>query len=121
MSLSIILCSCNSLVGNAAFLRTRINFHTKSIVSGGLLPKHFNTSASLSLQKDTKPGTLKKHAVAVNQKVSLLLGVKYFQLKVVAMRRMGDRMIIADKVPPNYELVYRFGVRYLFGSPHIEF
>ena len=26
------------------------------------------------------------------------------------MRRMGEKMMIADKVPPNYDLVYRFGI-----------
>ena len=29
--------------------------------------------------------------------------------KVAMMRRIGERMMIADKVPPDYELVYRFG------------
>lgn len=31
------------------------------------------------------------------------------------MRRIGEKMMIADKVPPNYDLVYRFGVLMLFG------
>ena len=26
------------------------------------------------------------------------------------MRRMGEKMMIADNVPPNYDLVYRFGI-----------
>ena len=28
--------------------------------------------------------------------------------QVAMMRRIGERMMIADKVPPDYELVYRF-------------
>jgi hypothetical protein len=81
-------------LGNPAFLWhwPQINIHTKSVQSS--LPKHFNTSATLSLQKDTKPGRVKRQVAAVNQKVA-------------TMRRIGEKMMIADKVPPNYELVYR--------------
>jgi len=74
-------------VGNAAYLWPRINIHTS-------LPKHLNTSAILSLQRDTKPGKVKRQVAAVNQKVAI-------------MRRMGEKLMIADKVPPNYDLVYR--------------
>ena len=69
------LCSCNSLLGNAAVvLWPPINIHTKSVQSS--LPKHFNTSAILSLQKDTKPGRVKRQVAAVNQKVRLVLEYK---------------------------------------------
>ena len=74
MSLTKRLCSCNSLLGNAAFLCPRINIHTKSVQSS--LPRHFNTSATLSLQKDTKPGRVKRQVAAVNQKVGLVLMYK---------------------------------------------
>ena len=48
---------------------TLINIHTS-------LPKHLNTSAILSLQRDTKPGKVKRQVAAVNQKVGLVLGIK---------------------------------------------
>ena len=34
------------------------------------------------------------------------------------MKRMGEKMMIADNVPPDYEMVYRFGAKMLvMGSP----
>jgi len=84
-------------MANNAFLRPRINIHTKFVKSpqnSQGLSKHIYTSSILSLHKDTKPGRVKRHAQAVNQKVAI-------------MRRMGEKMMIADNVPPNYDLVYR--------------
>ena len=59
-------------MANNAFLRPRINIHTKFVQSpqnSQGLSKHIYTSSILSLHKDTKPGRVKRHAQAVNQKV----------------------------------------------------
>jgi len=94
MSLFARLCSSSSLVGKNPLLSLGFNIHTKSPLKNISLSKHLHSSAILSLYKDTKPGRVRKHAESVNKKVAM-------------MRRIGERMMIADKVPPDYELVYR--------------
>ena len=89
MSLTTRLCSCNSLVGNAAFLRPRINIHLNCQKSQDL-PKHLYTSAILSLHKDTKPGRVKRNVVAVSQKVGLVLVYKVTPFLILGCHNAQD-------------------------------
>jgi len=66
----------------------------RSVLPCSLTSNIFCTSAILSVYKDQKPGRLRRHAESVNNKVA-------------TMRRIGERMMAADKVPHGYELVYR--------------
>lgn len=85
MSLFTRLCSSSTLVGKKPLLSLGVNIHSESPLKNRSLPKHLHSSAILSLYKDTKPGRVRKHAESVNKKVAM-------------MRRIGERMIVADKV-----------------------